>query len=247
MTPSHDADVSAPRHERLYRDLRAAIEAGAYQVGEMMPTEATLCARHAVSRYTLREALKRLEADGFISRRRGSGTRVAALTRRTPVFKQVIGSEKELELFARGTRIAFDAPALVETDTALARTLGCDELRRWHRLSGVRYDGERPFGVTTLYLDAARVAAPDPAAFGQDPVYRWMERAAGLTLCGISQDIVAVSLPETCAAIFDEQAGAPALQITRRYFDESNRLFEIALNIHRSTDFVHNMQIRLDV
>ena len=78
--------------QRLYRQiadqLRAAIEAGAWQVGERLPAERDLAGQLGVSRPSVREALIALEVEGFVEVRTGSGvyalqgpTRTASGTR----------------------------------------------------------------------------------------------------------------------------------------------------------------------
>lgn len=242
-----DSNLSqASEPDKIYARLRSVLEGGAFEIGDMFPTETDLCAQYDVSRYALREALKKLEQEGYLSRRRGAGTHVLSTKPNTGVFHHRVGSSGDLELFARGTRIRFEGCEVIETDAMLARDLGCDELRRWYKLEGIRYDGDRPFGLTTLYLDASRISAPNPRQFDHEPVYRWMEGAADLKIAGVSQDISAVLLSERQAETFGETAGAPALQIARRYFDTGNQIFEIAITVHRSTDFVHNMRIKFD-
>jgi GntR family transcriptional regulator, galactonate operon transcriptional repressor len=56
--------------------LGQRIVAGDFRVGESMPVEATLCRRFAVSRTTLREAMKKLHGKGLIAIAPKSGTRV---------------------------------------------------------------------------------------------------------------------------------------------------------------------------
>src|SRR5215831_14348345 len=57
--------------------LKQEIVDGTYPVGTQLPTEDKLCERFSVSRYTVREALRRLREDNLVSSRQGAGTVVA--------------------------------------------------------------------------------------------------------------------------------------------------------------------------
>src|SRR5712692_11373357 len=56
--------------------LQRAILSGKFSPGSQLPTEFDLIDQLGISRTTLREALKRLEEQGLIVRRRGRGTYV---------------------------------------------------------------------------------------------------------------------------------------------------------------------------
>lgn len=64
----------------LYGQLLQQIMAGALVRGQKLPTENALCNAFGASRPVVREALMRLQADGLVESRRGSGTYLA----RTP-------------------------------------------------------------------------------------------------------------------------------------------------------------------
>ena len=55
-------------------ELAGRITSGAIPPGSRLPTEPQLAEDLGVSRATLREALRSLEEDGFVTRRRGAGT-----------------------------------------------------------------------------------------------------------------------------------------------------------------------------
>ena len=65
-----------PRYLALADDLAEDIIAGRYPVGSMLPSETELCERYDVSRYTVREAIRRIQSVGLVSTRQGLGTRV---------------------------------------------------------------------------------------------------------------------------------------------------------------------------
>ena len=64
------------RYLQVARTLRKEIVDGVYPVGSQLPTEHELCERFAVSRYTVREALRRLRDDNLVSSRPRAGTMV---------------------------------------------------------------------------------------------------------------------------------------------------------------------------
>lgn len=62
--------------QKLYKALERMIAEEEVSVGGKLPTELELCGRFGVGRSTVREAMRILEANGYISIRRGSGTYV---------------------------------------------------------------------------------------------------------------------------------------------------------------------------
>jgi DNA-binding FadR family transcriptional regulator len=58
----------------LYGQLLEQITSGVLVPGSKLPTEIDMCKAFAVSRPVVREALMRLQADGLVESRRGSGT-----------------------------------------------------------------------------------------------------------------------------------------------------------------------------
>lgn len=61
------------REDELHSALKAMIADGRWKAGERLPAERHLCDEFSVSRNTLRSVLKKLEAMGLVSIKRGSG------------------------------------------------------------------------------------------------------------------------------------------------------------------------------
>lgn len=60
--------------DRIYLTIHGLIQKEEYPVGDKLPSEQELAKQLRVSRTALREALQRLELDGYIDRRHGIGT-----------------------------------------------------------------------------------------------------------------------------------------------------------------------------
>ena len=65
---------------QIYTQMRDAIIAGHYQIGEQLPSEKELCSMFQVSRVPVREALSALELNGFVESIRGAGYYVIRVT-----------------------------------------------------------------------------------------------------------------------------------------------------------------------
>ncbi len=68
------ADGSLPLWEKVLEDLRKRIATGEF--ADRFPGDLELVAHYQVSRHTIREAVRHLQADGLLERRRGRGSYV---------------------------------------------------------------------------------------------------------------------------------------------------------------------------
>ena len=101
MTETRPADH---RYLQVARTLRKEIVDGVYPVGSQLPTEHELCERFEVSRYTVREALRRLRDDNLVSSRPRAGTLVVPRPS-TNSYAQDVMSINDLLAFATGRQL----------------------------------------------------------------------------------------------------------------------------------------------
>ena len=66
--------------DAVVSNIRDMIESKTYQVGDRLPTEAMLCSMFRVSRTSVREAIRVLQALGYVTISPGKGTFVASTT-----------------------------------------------------------------------------------------------------------------------------------------------------------------------
>lgn len=85
-------DGRDPLHRRIANTIATDIEEGRYVRGRALPSEVRLAAQFGVSRGTLRQALTRLRADGYLEVVPGRGTFVRRTTPRRPeARRRVVG------------------------------------------------------------------------------------------------------------------------------------------------------------
>lgn len=68
-------------NEQVYNDLLNQIHNGFYEIGENIPTEKVLMAKYSISRSPVRDALKKLQNEGYINRIPKSGSVVISSSR----------------------------------------------------------------------------------------------------------------------------------------------------------------------
>jgi GntR family transcriptional regulator len=238
------AQNQTPRYVEVAQSLRGRLDNREFGIGMQLPTENELCVVYDVSRFTVREALRLLQEEGLISRRRGSGTIVEA-PEGPKQLRQKVSSVDDLYQYAADTSFAFDSIGNVEADQRLARVLSCPVGSRWIGFSGVRTAPQlqRPVCVTDVYIDAGFTNAAASIHANEGPVIKQLERHYGVKLSRIAQDIQAIPASKAEARALKIDMHAPCLRIVRSYFDASNRAIEIAVNTHPGDNFSYSMLI----
>jgi GntR family transcriptional regulator / MocR family aminotransferase len=139
------AATRVPLHVQLYRQLREHILRGVLKPGARLPSARTLAADLRVSRNTVEASLAQLTVEGFIERRVGAGTVVAASVRDVAPFADRVASESTdttaisvpVVLSARGQTLSTLGIAEIEEDRS--STPGASDTRgfpseAWQRL-----------------------------------------------------------------------------------------------------------------
>ncbi len=109
-----------PRYLQLAGELRDAVLAGKFGADCPFPTETELCRQYEVSRFTVREALRRLQNEGLIARKRGSGTVVQPAAARGGALHQPLSNVGEILQYARDTSIIFEPSGIGPLPETLA-------------------------------------------------------------------------------------------------------------------------------
>jgi GntR family transcriptional regulator, transcriptional repressor for pyruvate dehydrogenase complex len=134
--------------EQAVEQIRGLISSGALEVGEKLPTEAELSRQFGVSRSSVREALRVLEAEGSIEIRRGSGAFISArlaqrsqrgdllvwLEKREETLEQVLEVRESIEALTASLAARMATPealaeirVIVEDQTVLNQRLNGEE------------------------------------------------------------------------------------------------------------------------
>jgi GntR family transcriptional regulator len=238
--------ASQPQYALVAQQLIEDITRGRYRVGSLLPGELELCTQFGVSRHTIREAIRRLQDRGLVSRQRGVGTTVKA-DRLESRYVQSSSTIADLPRYVQETRLVTTRAIDVIADAALAQLLRCPEGQRWVRVSGFRYAGKQklPMALSEIYITAAYGGIRNLIGTMKVPVYSLIEKQYGVTIVEVRQEIGATLIGAAQAKLLKVDAGSAGLVVTRRYFGDNDRPIEVAVNLHPADRFSYSMSLRL--
>ncbi len=232
-----------PRYLQILATLRARVEAGVYPLDHSLPTESELCSEFGASRYTLREALRRLVEQGMVHRRRGSGSVVVA-SQPQARYVHSLSSIGDLFQFALDTHYQIVAIEPVALSEHRARQVGGQPGSTWTLVKFVRRTHED--GDIICYVHSylpkrlARFAEELRKCVG--PFYAHLAKRAREDIIEVEQEIRGEKMDAETAGYLERAVGDMAICVSRRYTAERGVLIT-SLNWHVAEDFTCRMRL----
>lgn len=154
-TPAHGQDLVAKETLPLYRQLadtlRAGIESGKIGANESLPAERDLAVAHAVSRETVRKAIRLLEEQGVLYSDHGRGTFAAPESvRKMSRFLDGFTADTLRRGGVPGQKVLFMDK--VAANMAIASLLHVEPDMPVMRIKRVRMMNDQPVGLQDSYL-----------------------------------------------------------------------------------------------
>ncbi|HVK24184.1 MAG TPA: GntR family transcriptional regulator [Actinokineospora sp.] len=207
-----DRRSHTPLWAQLHADLLRRVGAGHFD--DAFPGELALAAEYQVSRNTVREALRRLRADGLVVAGRGQPPRLGKPTEIT----QPIGAL--YSLFASVRALGMDQHSVVRTldiraDGVIAVRLGLEESTPLLYLERLRLADDEPLAVDRVWLPKSRAAPLLGVDFADTSLYQELDARCGVRLTGGHEQIRAVIPTAAERRLLDIPAGVAAFSIDR--------------------------------
>lgn len=212
-------DQGVARYYRLYELLSVALQDGTIAPGSALPSEPELCVRHGLSRTTVRRALDRLEREGRIVRRRGSGTyarpqpSAPRLCLELSALRQTLA---ELERRTSTTTLRFTPARVPSALRAIAAEIGATA----YLLERLRHSRGEPLLLSAAYLPepvGRRLKPPIPS---RPSVMTILDRL-GLPTARVSCSLTAIPADAGAARALEVPLGSPLLRVRAVLTDDA--------------------------
>jgi GntR family transcriptional regulator len=232
-------ELGVPLYHQIQHLIRHRIHSGQYPPGTQIPSEHDFCQELAVSRVTLREALRELVREHLLVKVQGKGTFVSSNPpkRLSPV--RYTGFLEELQERVRRLRV---------TDVEIVQTPATPELRATLQLNGatseltlvkrLRHLDDEPFSYTLNYLPTeigVRIRLKDLYA---SPLLKILQEDLKISILRAHETIEAAPADPDTARRLGIPVLYPVMHMTRVMYTTGDRPFEL-VDIYYRADKYH--------
>jgi len=227
-------------YQEIYQDLKKHIEAGDIAYGAFLPSENELTTSYSCSRSSVRRALARLAADGYVQSQQGKGVRVI----RDPSLDVSHGYDG-LETFKEmAARLGFTASTRclaldrVTADEDLARLTGFPVGTKLVRALRSRRANDQVVSTDESYIPESIASGLTPELV-ESGIYKYLEGELGLGIA-TSRRIITVEAATQADRDNIDLDGFNAVAVMRSHtFDTEGLMLEYT-ETHQRPEFFSN-------
>ena len=234
-----DHKSPVPLHAQVEQLLRELIEEEDYQKGKSLPSEIEISKRLAISRSTVRQAIKKLVFEGLLVRKKKAGTKVAP----KPVSSRSnnwLSFSQEMKL--RGIPIKnFELNlSWVEPKEEIRNFFEISKDKKVLKMERVRGKPNEPFVYFISYFHP-RIGLSGEEDFRM-PLYEMLEQEHSIIASLSKEEISATSADEHISKKINIKMGTPVLFRKRFVYDQGERPIEYNLGYYKSDSFIYSVE-----
>jgi GntR family transcriptional regulator len=187
------------------------------ETGAPLPTERELASRLATSRWTVRQALTELVAEGRLVRRHGSGTYVAEPKLAWPLQMSSFTEQATASGFEVETSLI--AAERIHATPEIAELLHLRVGASVHRIERLRKVNGSPMALEQAHLPAARFPGLARDLKRTGSLYQVLAERWAVTIIEAVETIESAPAPPREAELLATDTGAPMLLLSRHSYD----------------------------
>jgi len=222
-----------PYYIQLMDILKEKVQQGNWIPGDQIPGEQDLCELYRVSRTVVRQALRELELEGVIFRRKGKGTFISQPKISEGLVQKLTGFYQDM--LERGLKPVTKVlhQNVISSNEKVARFLNINPGEKVIDILRLRFINEEPIQMVTTYIPFEICPALASVDLTNRSLYEFLEKECGVFIAKGRRYIEAVLANETEAALLGIEHGSPLLMLDSISFSEHGQPIEYYHALHR--------------
>ncbi|MGL5692755.1 MAG: GntR family transcriptional regulator [Peptostreptococcaceae bacterium] len=230
-----------PIYDQLVEILRQKIE------NEMIPNEKMLsergiCDQYGVSRTTVRLAMAELEHMGYIYKRHGKGTFVAAINRNSQNLMDSYSFTDHMNMLGKKPSTKVLSFKVLESTKYFAENLGITPGEKMIKITRLRLADDSPMMLERTYLPMKEFSGLTEEEVSHKPLYEIFRDKYGEIIKVADEEFSAGILSEKESSLLEVPLDSACLKLLRTTYNDDNRVIEFTLSMARSDKFVYKIR-----
>lgn len=210
--------AALPKYIQIADTLRAEIGSARYPIGTKLPPETQLCERFEASRFTVREAIKKLASEKIVKTERGAGTIVISLTSEGG-YAHTYTSLEDLTNYAQKTWLEIQSVnEVVNIKNTYPKLQFKKDVSLTKILSLRKTVDHKIIALVESYIESSEIDYALETIKGGGPIYVGLEKKFGVAINKVKQETFALKASASAAKMLQVNVGEPTLGILRSYY-----------------------------
>ena len=222
-----------PYYVQLIRLIKSQISNGVWKPGDQIPGEPELCDQYGISRTVVRQALRELEIEGLILRRKGRGTFVAQPKVNEGLAQKLTGFYEDMVAQGHVPVTQTLNHSVEPASSKIAKWLEIKPGNKVFDIRRLRSIDDTPFQLVNSYIPYDLCPQLENVDLTNRSLYNVLEKDCGLIIARGRRYIEAVAANETEAKLLEIEHGAPLVMLDSISFLENGRPIEYFHAVHR--------------
>jgi GntR family transcriptional regulator len=230
---SIDFENNIPYYIQLIDIIKTKISSGEWQVEDRIPSEPELCDAYGVSRTVVRQALREIELEGLIIRRKGKGTYVARPKIGESLAQKLTGFYQDMD--ERGHKVFTQVlrQQIIPASEKIASYLEIEPDTPVIDVHRLRFIDNEPIVLVTSYLPHNLCPQLVNADLSHQSLYAFIEANCGVTIASGKRYIEAVAANDSEAKLLQMDIGSPLILLDSVSYLEDGQPIEYYHAVHR--------------
>ncbi|MGG1674967.1 GntR family transcriptional regulator [Neobacillus sp. NRS-1170] len=232
-----DVKDGSALHLKVKDAIIQLINEGEYKPNSQLPTEAEFCEKYGVSRTTIRTALQQLTVEGYVYRKRGSGTFVSANKVKQILTTTVDHFSSQISMQGKKPLIKVLQLEVIPADEFLSEQLKIPEGEPVNVLERIRYVNEEAIQYETAYLPWYKTPALNKQGC-EKSLYNQLETQFGLKIDKTIESLELFIADQEAAEKLQINIGDPCFVLDTFAYLHDGSIIEFSKTIYRG-DLAH--------